>query len=47
MKVQEMTKMKDMDRAKPHCQMVTHMKECMKMESDMVMAFIGIFVIFL
>ena len=37
-----MKEMKDMGRGKPLFQMVTHMKDCMKMEKDMVRVYTGI-----
>jgi len=36
-----MTMMRDMDKEKPHCQMVTHMRECMKMANVMAMVSTG------
>ena len=36
-----MKRKKDMDTVKPHCQMETLTKECMKTERDMEMVFIG------
>jgi hypothetical protein len=42
MKEEEMKEMRGMVKEKLHCQMVIHMKACMKMVKDTVMAFTGI-----